>query len=117
MIGNNKVINYIEIVSMDILDQVSQFIHSKEFWTWHGFILSGFWVLLSAVGILVKKFSTQLHLLVFAVIDFTTLFFAGAALYRVSGGFANFAEWALLKKCHVIGGTSSTIQAPYFWCL
>ncbi len=94
---------------MSILEGVSDFIHSKDFWVWHGFVLSGFWVLLSAVGIFLKRFSTQLHLLIFAVIDFTTLFFAGAALYRVSAGFPNFADWTLLKKGHVIGGTYVTI--------
>ena len=43
-------------------------------------------------------------MLVFLIINFTTLFFAGSALYRVSASFSTFADWPLLKKGHVIGG-------------
>lgn len=98
---------------MDILHHVQEFIHSKEFWLWHGFVLSGLWVLGSALGIFVKRFSTQLHLLIFVIIDFTTLFFAGSALYRVSAGFSNFMDWPLLKKGHVTGGKGIIMQARY----
>jgi hypothetical protein len=76
---------------MDLLNPVRDFIFSKEFWIYHGFVLSGLWVLLSAIAIFVKRFSIQLHLLLFVIINFTTIFFAGAALYRVLPGFANFA--------------------------
>lgn len=89
---------------MEYLTHVQEFIHSKEFWIYHGFVLSGLWLLASALGILVKKFSTQLHLLIFMIVDFTTIFFAGSALYRVSENFFSFTEWPLLKKGHVIGG-------------
>ena len=63
---------------------VAEFIASKEFWIWHGFVLSGLWVLGSALGIFFKRFSTTLHAMTFVIVDFTTLFFAGSALYRVS---------------------------------
>lgn len=71
---------------------------------YHGFVLSGLWVLGSAIGIFLKKFSTILHVLTFAIVDFTTLFFAGAALIRVGAHFDKFAEWAPLKQAHVAGG-------------
>lgn len=71
---------------------------------WHGFVLSGLWILGSAFGILAKKFSTVLHLLTFVIINFTTLFFAGSALYRVATGVSNFMDWSLLKQAHVCAG-------------
>lgn len=94
---------------MDILGNIQEFIHSKEFWLYHGFVLSGLWLLASSLGIFLKRFSITLHLLVFFIVNATTIFFAGSALYRVSAGFPNFMEWPLLKKGHVIGGTSKTI--------
>lgn len=90
---------------MDILQEVQNFINSKDFWLYHGFVLSGLWVLLSALAIMLKKINTQLHVLLFILIDATTIFFAGAALWRVSSSFSQFNEWPLLKKAHVSAGT------------
>jgi hypothetical protein len=67
-------------------------------------VLSGLWVLLSSFAILAKRFSTLLHACFFIVINATTIFFAGAALWRVSAGFDKFMEWPLLKKGHVSAG-------------
>ena len=89
---------------MDYLEVVQKFINSREFFTYHGFVLSGLWVLLSSLAILLKKVNLKLHVLLFIVIDATTIFFAGAALWRVSSNFPTFSDWTLLKKAHVIGG-------------
>lgn len=89
---------------MELLHSVKDFIYSNEFWMWHGFVLSFLWVIVSALAILSKRFSIQIHLTLFALVDFTTIFFAGSALYRVSGGFSSFSEWSTLKKAHVTGG-------------
>lgn len=72
------------------MESITNFIHSKEFWLYHGFVLSGLWVLFSAFGIFIKKYNTLLHVLSFAIIDFTTLFFAGSALYRVAPHMSHF---------------------------
>lgn len=89
---------------MDIVQEVQTFVFSSEFWIWHGFVLSFLWVIVSALAIFAKRFSLSLHLLLFVIVDFTTLFFAGAALYRVLPGFSSFADWSALKKAHVLGG-------------
>ena len=79
--------------------------YSDKFWLYHGFVLSGLWVIGSALGIFFKKISTLLHVLTFAIVDFTTLFFAGAALARVSGHLDKFMEWTPIKQGHIAGGT------------
>lgn len=94
---------------MDILQEVQTFINSKDFWIYHGFVLSGMWVFLSALAILLKKVNTQLHVLLFILIDAITVFFAGAALWRVSASFHLFNEWPLLKKAHVCAGSSISL--------
>lgn len=73
-----------------ITTTISSFVYSPEFWAYHGFVLSGLWVILSAFAIAIKSKNTLLHVLSFAIIDFTTLFFAGAALFRVFPKFVNF---------------------------
>lgn len=93
----------------NILEEVQTFLHSKQFWYWHGFVLSVLWVLVSAIGILAKRFNTKVHVLLFIIVDFTTVFFAGFALYRVSSGFSNFIEWSPLKQGHVVGGKLNII--------
>ena len=42
-------------------------------------VLSGLWVLSSAFGIFLKRLSTTLHAITFAIVDFITLFFVGSA--------------------------------------
>ena len=86
------------------MESVTKFIHSSDFWIYHGFVLSGLWVLASAFGIFIKRYSTILHVLTFASVDFTTLFFAGSALYRVFPHINHFMEWNIIKQGHIAGG-------------
>ena len=65
----------------------------------------------------IKKYNTLVHVLTFAIVDFTTLFFAGAALYRVSGHLDKFAEWNPIKQGHIAGGTTSNILGIIFLVL
>lgn len=67
-------------------------------------MLTTLWVGVSFLGIFLKRFSTILHVLSFAIVDFTTLFFAGAALYKILPTLSTFAEWHWLKQAHVSGG-------------
>jgi len=89
---------------MDILNQLTEFIFSEQYWPAHGFVLSGLWVLVSAIAILAKRLNTTLHVLLFVIVDFTTLFFSITAIYRVSFSFDKFFEWTPLKQVHVVGG-------------
>lgn len=89
---------------MDIITQLNEFIFSKQYWDYHGFVLSGLWVLVSAVAILAKKLNTTFHVFLFVMVDLLTIFFATTAIYRVSYNVHTFFEWSPLKQCHVIGG-------------
>ena len=51
------------------MEGVINFINSKEFWIYHGFVLSGLWVLASAFAIFIKKYSKILHVMSFFTID------------------------------------------------
>lgn len=65
--------------------------------------------MISAVAILAKRFNTNIHVFLFISINLTTIFFAGAAIYRVSANIGNFMNWPLLKKGHVLGGNYNLI--------
>ena len=64
--------------------------HSKSFWYFHGVILAILWVIIAPLGVYIKRKSTNLHVLTFAIIDYGTLFFTGVAIYRIWPKFSNF---------------------------
>ena len=65
------------------MEQVKSFVHSPDFWKWHGFVLSVLWLFGSSLGIYFKKKSVKLHLLTYFVVDYVSLFFMGAAIYLI----------------------------------
>ena len=87
-----------------MFEQVHNFVTSDQFWYYHGFVLTTLWVVVATMGIILKRYNTVLHVLSFAIVDFTTLFFAGAAFYNVYPYFQYFNEWPTIKKGHIIGG-------------
>lgn len=68
---------------LEIVEFGKQFVFSEEFWKYHGYILSGLWLGLSGVGVAVKSRSVVAHLLIFAIVDYSTLFLGGGAIIRV----------------------------------
>ena len=98
----------------EILSTISEFIFSKDFWFYHGWFLTFLWVLLSLAGITIKKYNITLHLLSFAIVDYITLFFGGAGLYRVWTKGVSFWEWPLIKQIHIVGGNFSCYQRGHF---
>lgn len=88
-----------------LLEPVTAFIKGKEFFYYHGLVLSVGWLLLSVVAILLRKVSVQLHALLFFLIDASTAFFIIGGMIRVYPYISvKWDEWSGLKKGHFIGG-------------
>ena len=94
---------------LEIFQNILDFINSDSFWEYHGLFLSVFWIVGAALGIYIKRKNTELHLLSFAIVDYGTLFFAGAALYRIWPELANFFSWKFIKQMHIGGGLTLVI--------
>lgn len=77
---------------LEIVELGKKFVLTEEFWKYHGYVLSLLWLGLSGVGVAVKSKSVFAHLLVFAIVDYGTLFLGGAALYRIYDHVENYTE-------------------------
>ena len=95
-----------------VLAQATTFIQSKEFFYYHGLVMSLLWFFASPIGILLRKVSVYLHATVFFLIDVTTAFFIVGALIRVYPYFGYFTSWPLIKQAHISAGIYITIQDP-----
>jgi hypothetical protein len=95
---------------MEVLDKIAQFVNGDGFFWWHGYGLTFLWIVASTVGIVVKKINVYLHALVFFLVDVSTLFLAGGAVYRYLPRFAGYAEWTLVRQLHIFGGKFIAIQ-------
>jgi hypothetical protein len=96
-----------------ITTQLTNFIQGDTFFYYHGITLAALWFIAANVAILLRKASTLLHGMAFFMIDVISLFFSGAAIYRVYPKLDTFASWPILVQGHVIGGTHQLIQAHY----
>jgi len=87
------------------IDQANTFIHSDDFFYYHGIILISLWFFGSIIAILMRKVSIIGHALLFNIVDFTTSFFIIGAMIRVYPHISDrWDQWSLLKKGHFIGG-------------
>lgn len=68
---------------MSTLQELDAFIHTQDFWFYHGWILTTLWVFCSLFGMYIRKHNLKLHLLSFFIVDWSTVFWGGAALYRL----------------------------------
>lgn len=80
---------------MEVQAKVTSFYTSSEFWWYHGWGLTGCWLVVATLAILVKKLvrgksGAVLHGLLFFVNDAVTLFLAGGALFRVYPNLSKF---------------------------
>ena len=90
---------------MEILNEVHSFILSDKFWYYHGWVLTGLWVVAATLGIIFKRINlTILHVITFAVVDFTTIFFAGSAFYKLYPYLDGFWDFPTFKQGHIAGG-------------
>lgn len=87
-----------------VTTQIEEFIRHKDFFYYHGVVLTFLWFVLSTIGILLRKVSKQLHALAFFVVDVVTAFFIIGAIIRVYPYLSRFDSWSFVKKCHIIGG-------------
>ncbi len=71
------------------------FIHSDNFWRWHGFVLSILWMLGSAIGITLKKKKLNYHIAIFFLVDYVSLFFMATAIYLIVPRLHEFWSWNL----------------------
>lgn len=73
-----------------MLESVQNFVLSEAFWKIHGIVLALLWIIIAPIGVFIKRKNTELHLLSFAIVDYGTLFFAGAGIYRLWPEFHNY---------------------------
>lgn len=94
-----------------IIGRVVAFTTSSDYWFYHGWGLTILWVVFAFFGLLIRKvlrgqWSKWIHIGVFILVDYTSLFLELTALYRVwpriAGG--TFVEWPILKTAHVAFG-------------
>ncbi len=86
------------------MDQIVTFVNGKDFFFYHGYGLTLIWVVASVIGVLMKKVNIYLHALCFFLIDVSTLFLVGGAIYRYLPRFASAGEWSTVKQVHIFGG-------------
>jgi hypothetical protein len=99
---------------MQLLSEAASFFSSYDFWWWHGWGLTGCWLITSFIAILLKKLVSGmlgaiLHGLLFFINNALTLFLAAGAFYRVYPNLSKFNEWSLLKQSHIFAGILFTI--------
>jgi hypothetical protein len=93
------------------MNNITEFIASKDFWFFHGWGLTTAWLVFSFLGILVKKLlrgnvGLYLHIFLFFINNAATYFLAGSAIYRLYPHLYKFFDWSLLKQGHIVGGNN-----------
>ena len=66
-----------------VTSRITEFIHHKEFFYYHGAVLAFAWFIGATIAILLRRVSKQLHALCFFIIDVVTAFFLIGAIIRV----------------------------------
>lgn len=101
---------FIENMS-DLVNQVKHFVSDDQgFWVYHGYGLTFLWLILSTFAICIRSYkgatTKWVHVIVFVIIDYTTLFLAGGVIYRYWGRlYSEFSGWSLIQQIHAIGGS------------
>lgn len=58
-----------------------------------------------------------LHVAVFVLIDYISLFFIGSAIYLLLPHLSNFLKWSILQQLHIFAGNKSIILGLIFLIL
>lgn len=89
-----------------IIKPLTEFYNRPDFFWFHGYGLTTLWILASVFAILFKKISVYLHALCFFIIDVSTMFLIGGAIYRYLPKFASWQSWETIRQVHIFGGIS-----------